>query len=118
LTIFFLSLQTTFFSIAKMIGITVAALAVIAATTNAAWTKDSFKHGVYFGDSYTDTGRGMVGTKPAGWKEPAVSHMHLTSNEAGLVYGTEQIFLRKLVAVDRELYEGPRRKAVIYHSTG
>ncbi|KAF2666355.1 hypothetical protein BT63DRAFT_442602 [Microthyrium microscopicum] len=55
-----------------MVSITtsLAVLASIAASVNGAFTKDSFKEGVYFGDSYTDTGRGM-GTKAPGWEEPA-----------------------------------------------
>jgi phospholipase/lecithinase/hemolysin len=77
-------------SIDTMIGFTVAVLASIAATTSAAWTKDSFKHGVYFGDSYTDTGRGMIGAKPAGWKEPAVSQLHITTKEYGIVHRLQQ----------------------------
>jgi hypothetical protein len=50
----------------------IAVVAFLFASSNAEWTKESFKHGVYFGDSYTDTGRGM-GSKPSGWTEPAVS---------------------------------------------
>jgi hypothetical protein len=59
----------------------VAIVASLAASVNGVWTKDTFKQGVYFGDSYTDTGRGMMGTKPPGWTEPAVSARSLWSNQ-------------------------------------
>jgi hypothetical protein len=53
-------------------------LASLSASANSAWTKETFKNGIYFGDSYTDTGRGM-GSHPAGWVEPEVSYFDLVS---------------------------------------
>jgi hypothetical protein len=58
------------------ITISLAVVVSLSSSVNGVWTKETFKHGVYFGDSYTDTGRGM-GSKPAGWKEPAVSTLPL-----------------------------------------
>jgi hypothetical protein len=55
----------------------------VSVNLDAGWTKDSFSTVVFFGDSYTDEGRGfyfMSGApKGAGWKEPAVSSLHQSS---------------------------------------
>jgi hypothetical protein len=52
---------------------------VLSAKNSNAWSANEFKTVVFFGDSYTDEGRGpyfvMTGGKvPPGWKEPEVSH--------------------------------------------